>query len=379
MTTGKWSPEELVSSESDLYSRSPHLAIDSKDNVHVVWDDKSNIYSSDTDIDIFYKYRDSTSETWSSLLVVSAQSTSNSYDADIVIDDYDNIHFLWKDITDYQGAGTDQDLFYQMIDQRHQLYYPTEVVTVGSDYSFSGQDIAVDKAGNPHIVWSANGEVNGFYGPLLYTFKTDLSQKFADTSQYNVELSRPASVYPKILVGDAVYFLWEELAPGSDHDIAFRYFSGPPATPTLEVVQPHNSLNGEVDLVWTRSNWADDYYVYRDTSPILSTSGLTPLTIIEENHFQDQIDGTGRYYYAVHSAHSVGFSDLSNNVYVDVVQASSVGNATVTIELDGNRTTITEFTGSALTDSLPLSSLSMLTGLFTILSIFIILRRKNKV
>ncbi len=60
-----WSEREIVSNESIIESRSPKIQIDSEDNLHVCWQDYSDYNSSGGDLDLFYKIRNATTESWS--------------------------------------------------------------------------------------------------------------------------------------------------------------------------------------------------------------------------------------------------------------------------------------------------------------------------
>jgi hypothetical protein len=66
---------------------------------------------SGADADIFYKSRDSSS--WTTTEIVSTESTAHSEWPSIYRDNLGTIHFAWGDMTDYSGAGTDNDIFYK--------------------------------------------------------------------------------------------------------------------------------------------------------------------------------------------------------------------------------------------------------------------------
>jgi len=106
----KWSSTEVISTESTLSSGLPSIAVDSADNIHVIWEDTSDYNGAGTDKDIFYKRWNGT---WSPTEVISTESTSNSFSVSIAVDNADNIHVTRYDNTDYDGAGTDADIFYK--------------------------------------------------------------------------------------------------------------------------------------------------------------------------------------------------------------------------------------------------------------------------
>ena len=47
--------------------------------------------------------------------VVSTGLSGNSNSPSIAMDDYGNVYVVWYDITDYNGAGTDEDIFYRKL------------------------------------------------------------------------------------------------------------------------------------------------------------------------------------------------------------------------------------------------------------------------
>ena len=131
-TTKTWSITEVVSTESTTDSSYPIIAVDSIDNVHVVWEDVFNYLSCGADQDIFYKYRNSNTQTWSALEVISTESTGHSYNPKIEIDSKDNIHIVWEDVTNYLSCGTDSDIFYKYWNDTTQAWSGTEIVSTES-------------------------------------------------------------------------------------------------------------------------------------------------------------------------------------------------------------------------------------------------------
>ena len=103
-STKTWGEMELVSTESTDHSQRPFIAVDSENTAHVVYYDLTNILSSGTDADIFYKQR--TSSGWGAVELVSTESSGGSYIPSIVVDSNGVIHVSWEDLTDYLSSGT---------------------------------------------------------------------------------------------------------------------------------------------------------------------------------------------------------------------------------------------------------------------------------
>ena len=110
LMTGIWSTTEQVSTEIGGQSLLPSIVVNN--SIHIVWMDSFNYAGSGSDFDIFYKYKDSNTGNWSSTEVISNPCNSYSYQPCLAIDKNSNLHVAWEDATDYNGAGTDLDIFY---------------------------------------------------------------------------------------------------------------------------------------------------------------------------------------------------------------------------------------------------------------------------
>ena len=153
-TTNSWSDIELISTESTGHSAAPVVAIDANENIFVTWYDVTDYLGSDTDSDIFFKKWISETESWSTTEVVSTESTSVSYYPDIGIDGLGNIHISWHDRTDYKGAGgIDDDIFYKQWFSSNSSWSDTDVISIESTDDSIESKIAVDELGNVYVVW----------------------------------------------------------------------------------------------------------------------------------------------------------------------------------------------------------------------------------
>jgi len=102
---------------NDDFSVDPSIAIDSRDKVHVVWEDGTNgVWGIDVEI-MYATYTDSSG--WSTVKIVS-DGYGGSYWNDgysenpaIAVDSSDKVHVVWQDSTD--GVwGTDTEIMYAM-------------------------------------------------------------------------------------------------------------------------------------------------------------------------------------------------------------------------------------------------------------------------
>ncbi|MBY9000345.1 MAG: hypothetical protein KGD64_05490 [Candidatus Heimdallarchaeota archaeon] len=266
--SGVWSFTGIVSAESTLDSAVPSMVVDSADNIHCVWYDSTDYSGSGTDVDIFYKYRDVSSYAWTTTEVVSTESTDNSFYAFIDVDSTDTLHLVWKDETDYLGSGSDVDVFYKYRDASSGSWSLTSVVTTESTTSVNWGVIAVDNLDNIHVSWEVSGDF---------------------------------------------------LGSGTDWDIYHKKFVGPPSAPEFLAAAPNYSTTGSISLNWSDVRRTDSYYLYRETTYMTSSIGLTPIVKINDSNFVDTIDASGTYYYAVIAENEYGNSSLSpvEDVQVD--------------------------------------------------------------
>jgi hypothetical protein len=86
--------------------------VDTDSVVHVAWEDKTNYGGVDNDVDIFYKYKNN-GGSWSTTEVVTIESTEDSWYTSLMVDTDGVVHVVWNDDTDYNGSGSDTDIFYK--------------------------------------------------------------------------------------------------------------------------------------------------------------------------------------------------------------------------------------------------------------------------
>ena len=149
-----WTTTEVVSTESDMGSRNPSLSVDKFGNVHIAWGDISWIGGADPDEDIFYKYWDSSSSSWTTTEVISTEGLAESRVPSLAIDSFNNIHIAWQDHTDYMESGnTDYDIFYERWDSSSSTWSTTEVISTESTSHSVSPSLAVDSSGYVHVAW----------------------------------------------------------------------------------------------------------------------------------------------------------------------------------------------------------------------------------
>ncbi len=224
-----WIATEVVSSSLDGMAENPSLAVDSSNNVHVAWEDNSNVLSSGTDFDIFYKQLSGQTHIWVDVEVVSTESTEMSAFCSLAVDNLDNVHIAWYDGTDLDGAGTDADIFYKNKNSFTTLWSAVEVVSTESTGVSIVSDITMDSHGNVHIAWqdlSDYGELGSGYD--IFYKKWDIYTQLWSTTMVLSPGSTAESQGAKLAVDseDNVHLVWydatNQIGAGTDNDVFYR-------------------------------------------------------------------------------------------------------------------------------------------------------------
>jgi len=388
--TNTWGSAVVVSTESDLNSHEPGITVDQNDNVHIVWYDNSNINYAGTDFDVLYKRFDTSTSTWTETTVVSYLSTGDSGSPSITTDSRNNVHVVWTDYTDIYGAGTDKDIFYRRLDGATLYWGNIELVSTSSTDTVNSARIAVDKLDNIHIVWSDNTDLYGAgidqdihyrklfaststWGGTIILSTESISASYHaylaidDANNVYVVWVDRLSIYSDIVykVYNAASYQWSDLGvviqdsdgysehtsiavdnsgfvhvswtdtydvtnTGNDRDVYYRKLSGRAFTPVLHQITP-NPTDDNVGITWSSVAGAVAYNLYRDDKPIYSVEGMTAYATVNTTHYIDNFDQSGFYYYVITANNSIGVSDMSNMV-----------SARVEIPIDAHQSIITE-------------------------------------
>ncbi|MFX1296535.1 MAG: hypothetical protein ACFFD2_16970 [Promethearchaeota archaeon] len=86
----------------------------------------------------------------------------------------------------------------------------------------------------------------------------------------------------------------------------------PPDAPVLDPILPNLDTDGIINLNWSDIAEATIYYVFRNTSNIISVDGLIPIAAVTDSNYTDTIIANGTYYYVIITGSVVGNSSISN-------------------------------------------------------------------
>ena len=247
-STWNWSYPKIISDISSDSSNAPSLAVDSLGNLHFIWHDRTDLLSSGTDADIFYRHWNITSLTWSPIEIISSESAYDSLYPSIAIDSMDNVHVVWEDLSDYAGAGLYYDIFYKCWNSSTLGWTTTEVVSTESDLQSHKPSIGVDIADNIHIAWWESGEniIIGNPNNINYKYKEYVSQTW--TSVIDLTTGLADSFDPSLAVDSLgnVHIVWWDWtaygSSGSDYDIFYiQWEAATSSWHTIEVVSTESN------------------------------------------------------------------------------------------------------------------------------------------
>lgn len=323
--SSSWGTTEVVSTESSLISLIPEVCATEDGYAFVTWNDDANYDGCGVDRDIFFKRRNP-SGTWSSTEVISWLSSDQSEYVDIDCDSDGKIHIVWNDYADMKDSGSDIDIFYSYYDPNLSTWLEPEVVSKVSTMSSSQATINVDVKGDIHILWHDTVPYGGSGSDydVLYINKDLSTNTWSSTAVVSSD-NTGDSYYPELKTDEFGYLhvIWVDnmdyMSAGTDTDIFYKKFVGPPGNPILSSIIPNPSPKGNLTLEWNDVLGAEEYVVYNSTSYITDVSGLTPITTISETSYVDSITTPGIYYYAIVASNEWGDSDLSNIEPIEIL------------------------------------------------------------
>jgi len=222
----------------------PTIAIDSNNAVHVAWrDDTNGVWGTDTEI-MYAKYTTATG--WSNATVISDGyngsywNDGSSYDPAIAVDSSDNVHIVWEDYTDGLW-GIDTEIMYAYFTSDLGWSNAT-VISDGYNSSYWNDEfswnpaIAVDSSDSVHIVWyDETDDVWGIDTEIMYVNFTKinkwsnitiLSDGFSGVYWNDDSSSDPAIASST----NQVHVVWEDATNGvwgTDYEIMHTNFAIP--------------------------------------------------------------------------------------------------------------------------------------------------------
>ncbi|MBY9000016.1 MAG: hypothetical protein KGD64_03805 [Candidatus Heimdallarchaeota archaeon] len=325
-----WSASILVTSESISASDYPSIAIDPlSDTPYIAWHDITDLVSSGTDFDIFSRSYNHSSSSFSSVLLISEESSAHSYSPTIEFNSKGVPCVVWYDLANMLGSGVDQDIFYKYLNTVSNEWVGIEVVSSDSNLHSYRPHCVIDKEDRVYVIWEDYAELLGSGSDLDLFFKikdpnvdswseirlvTSLSDNFASSVKLAVDGNG--------FVSSVWYDYANLLSAGIDADIFYKKFVGTPSIPILLTIMPNPTSEENVTLNWKYNTYVSSYSLYRSKSHFTSASigSMDPIVTLSSNNFNDTLNETGLYYYGVVALNEYGPSSLSNVESVQVVE-----------------------------------------------------------
>ncbi len=255
--------EEQVSYPDDVNcdARNPSIAVDSSNNIHVVWSEEIASLSLLAGI----KYRKRTT-TWGTEVNIST-GTGQDYGSGEVYDDYapaiaidssDYIHVAWR------GRYHDVDgTKYSIVYRKYTTSWQTgEVVATGTAAWLIQSDptIGVDSSGNVHVAWYGNG-----WGTYPLKSSIQYAKRITTWTQTAITDVNYGQLAPVIAIGsdNSVHLVW---GGGDDGNINIQYKKDADVyvaiTTGTNNQDPSISLesNGDIHVTWVSSSGDPDWW-----------------------------------------------------------------------------------------------------------------------
>ncbi len=330
---GIWSAAEIVTDMSTSSTYNPDIQLDSQENIFIVWYDLTDILGSGPDGDVFYRKLNKDLITWSPIKLISSGSDLSSTGPKISKGVEGQLHIVWQDSSDILGSGTDSDILYRYYDSNLDSLSVTEVVSTANTGSSFNAEIDVYGTEYVYVIWQDSLAVGGVgIGTNIFFKYLDLNTHTWSSRTILTYDHASASTNPDLAVDSLGHvhaiFLDTDgslLGSGSDWDLFYKKFVGTPMQPILAEINPNPLSIGNISLSWSSAKDVINYEIYRETSQFSSVSGLTAIDTSTLTSYTDTVNATGYYYYAVVATNEYGESLVSNVEFVEVIEETSTG------------------------------------------------------
>ena len=212
-----WSSWVNIQTISGYHQQNPSIAIDSLNNLHVVWQglDSSNATNQ-------IKYSKFNGTTWSSWITIQTITSYNQSGSSIAIDSLNNLHVVWH------GSDSSNTTAYQIKYSKFNGTTWSSWINIQpiSGYNQYSPSIAIDSLNNIHVVWYGIDSSNT-YQQIKYS-------KFNGTtwsSWINIQLISSYHQYvPSITIDslDNLHVVWHgyDISNTSYNQIKYSKFNG---------------------------------------------------------------------------------------------------------------------------------------------------------
>jgi hypothetical protein len=173
---------------ADYYGNA-HVLWEDKSNI-------SGASSYGNDTDIFYRRLDASSNSWGSVFHVNDDDESDQNHSNrggVSSDPHGNVHLLWEDLGEQSGSGPDSDLFYRKWSAASRSWEARVLLSNDPANTGSSSDdrMCTDPLGNLHVIWRDKSDVDGAgsnYGDVFYKEWNAITDVWENTNSLTNDL-----------------------------------------------------------------------------------------------------------------------------------------------------------------------------------------------
>jgi hypothetical protein len=296
-----WEPltTEVVSTESNKHCYGSSLGVGPDGTVHIAWEEMIDASGPGAVYDILYK-KYVRGAGWTTTEVVSTESTESpesSWGPSLGVGPDGTVHIAWSDRTDYNGAGTDNDIFYRSF-VPGSGWTTTEVVSTESTDGSGDASLGVGSDGSVHIAWF--NETHYFDDPTPSPHVAIFCRSFVPGSGWTAtELvsteSTRDSLFPSLGVGPdgSVHIAWYDGTDydgaGTDLDIFYKKCIAPARIESCDAFGVTKNSYSQYEDVYVKGSGFVPSILYPRNPPIYVVEDTTWTDGME---IPDRISGT---------------------------------------------------------------------------------------
>ena len=274
-----WEEFKLLTPEGTYNPSWSDLAMDSKGNLHYVWQDGDNGFGTASANDIYYRWLNIKTGEWSGIMMVSDGNTlnaGNGYNPTVAIDQTGKVHIAWTAI--FVNELT-HDVLYRTFEPSNQTWSNIVLITPEFNNKAGQSVMEVDSIGNPHFFWMDTSDYSSKSNSYIDLYYRNMT---ASTGVLNevvlieegVENNHPRDIEMDVDSNDNVHFIWRSGVTGN-HNYRNISSTGELGLAKTWAFSPWEAnlqvdSDGNVHVVWTNnqdtapgdSNGKSDVYYF---------------------------------------------------------------------------------------------------------------------
>ncbi|TRZ52769.1 MAG: hypothetical protein D4S01_02360 [Dehalococcoidia bacterium] len=212
-----WAATQLTS-EASGHQQCPSIAVDSSDNLHVVW------YGTDAVSPTYYqiRYVKYSSGAWGAISNITTEASEHQYNPAIAVDSSDYLHVVWHG--QHAGSASYDEIRYLRSTTAGASWDSIYNIAEASNEAQYKPTLAVDSSNNIHIVWYAQHSGSTSYYQIRYIKRTSAGVWDGSVTNLTTEASEH-QYYPDIAVdsSDNLHVVWYGQHSGSTSYDQIRY------------------------------------------------------------------------------------------------------------------------------------------------------------